>query len=92
MRQLWLSSPELGICTPNLGRFKSGNNLAKIENLETSFERSPLWAFAVQILVPEFQSQLMYYFLKCAHFGPCYLIWDVLAILYQLLHNFHSIY
>ena len=33
-----------------------------------------------------------YSFIKCTHFEPCYLIWDVLAILYQLLHNFYSIY
>ena len=33
MRQLWLSSPSLGGCIPNLGHFKASDNLAKIENL-----------------------------------------------------------
>ena len=37
MQQLWLSSPALGSCIPNLGRFLASNNLAKMENLEKSF-------------------------------------------------------
>ena len=34
MRQLWLSSQELGSCIPNLGHFLASDNLAKIENTE----------------------------------------------------------
>ena len=49
------------------------------------------WTCSIHILVSEVQSQLRYLFLKCAHFWLCYLIWVILAILNQLLHNFYSI-
>ena len=37
MRQLWFSSPSLGTCIHNLGRFLASNKLAKVDNLEKSF-------------------------------------------------------
>ena len=37
MQQLWLSSPELGGCIPNLGSFLAIHNLSKIDNLENPF-------------------------------------------------------
>ena len=39
MQKLWLSSPALGICIPNLGYLLASNNLAKIDNLEKYFYR-----------------------------------------------------
>ena len=37
MQQLWLSSPALGSCIPNLGHFFASNNLAEMGNLAKSF-------------------------------------------------------
>ena len=94
MQQLWLSSPALGSCLPSLGRFKASNNLVKLTNfgmILLQAKISPHWTSAIQILVSEIQSKLRYYILNCTHFWPCYLIWYILDILHQLLHNFYSI-
>ena len=37
MQQLWLSSPALGSCIPNLGRFLASKNSSKIDDMEKSF-------------------------------------------------------
>ena len=37
MQRLWLSSPALGSCIPNLGRFLAINSLVKIDYLENTF-------------------------------------------------------
>ena len=59
MQQIWLSSPALGSCIPNLGRFLASNNLVKIDNLEQYFYGPidhPLWKSTIQISVSKFQS------------------------------------
>ena len=91
MQKLWLSSSALGSFIPNLGRFFGSNTLAKMTIWRTLLRAdiSPPWTYVIQILVSEFQSQLRCYFLKCTHFWPCNLIWDILATLHQLLHNLY---
>ena len=95
MQQLWLSSPVFGSYLSNLGLFLASNNLVKIDNLEKSFyvqRDHPLGHLPSKSQCEKLSSlEQRYYFLKCAQFWPCYLIWDHLANLNHFLHNFYSI-
>ena len=68
MQQLWLSSPALGTCIPNLGRFKASNNLVKWtvwKNTFTGQDITPLYICHPNITVHLFLALL----LNLVHFG-----------------------
>ena len=51
--------------------------------------QNPFWTYVIQILPSEIQSEGRYYFSSGTKFWSWDLIWKILAILYQLLHNFY---
>ena len=61
-------------------------------NLVKNSKISPPASPFNQFLVSEVQSEGRYSFSNRAHFWPLDIIWDVLACLYQDLHNFYRIF
>ena len=89
MRQLWLSSSAYLIWE----YFLTSNNSAKTENLSKSFywpRDQPFDIYHPNLRIRSSVREELF-FLKCTHFGPCYLVQDILPIMYQILHNSYNI-
>ena len=81
MRQLWLSSPALGSCITNLGRFLASNNLAKSDSLDNPFTNQEITPLDIyhpnlsvrsSVTVEILSSQVRSFFallLNLGHFG-----------------------
>ena len=95
MQQLWFLYPALGICIPNLGSFLASNKSATIENLEKKSlmgqDITPLYICHQNI---SFRSSVReeLLFSQVQPVLSLILNLECSAPLYQLLHNFFSIY